>query len=171
MSNCRNIRYPAPTQDKTEWCWAAVTNYVDTILRGEEYYSQCEIAKKRTPKLCTGECEEYDCNRWNFLDESLDDIGRLDGPPTHRPLTPTEVLIEIEKDKPVGVRIQWRKPSKPEEINGHFVAIIGYFYAGSKLFYRVYNPSKPGSIKSVEVEEFKTNYRKLGYWTHSFRTK
>jgi hypothetical protein len=104
------------------------------------------------------------------LDESLDDIGHLDGPPTDRPFTPLEVIKEIDNNKPVGVRIQWRKTSNTNQVNGHFVAILGYFYAGSKLFYHVYNPSRPGSIKSVEEQELKTNYRKLGYWTHSFRT-
>lgn len=161
-----------PKQEKDEWCWAAVANFIDILIRGDELYGQCKIAKKCRPKVCTGKCEDINCDEEFYLDVALEKIGRLEKH-VARPLKSEEVIAIINDKRPIGVRIQWPKLKKTDASTGHFVAIVGYFVSGQNMYYQVYNSIEVantgyGAIETVLEQELLLDYKLGGTWSDSF---
>ncbi len=70
------------------------------------------------------------------------------------------IVEEIHARHPVCCRIEW--PDK----KGHFVCIDGY--EGRTLF--VKDPSDR-SLWRIPYDEFRTRYRSIGRWTHTYLTR
>jgi hypothetical protein len=145
-------------QLQSQWCWAAVTSSVANYYKNPAW-TQCRIVNDRLGQtVCCGQGSSAACNRPWYLDQALSRVGDLENY-IASPLSLAQIRTEIDAGRPVGVRIGWRNGG------GHFVAIGGY--SGQNIV-DVHDPY--WGYSSVDYMTFRTNYRGLGMWTHSYRT-
>jgi hypothetical protein len=74
-----------------------------------------------------------------------------------------QVVAEIGRGRPFGVRISWRGNG------GHFVVIGGWSVAPDNVTYvDVFDPWY--SFVQLPVDQFATRYREIGQWRNSYFT-
>ena len=154
-------RLPPPAQDRDNWCWAAVADYIAFSLSSAP--GQCVIANACLPHVCGGGCSNQACDVPHRLEHSLSCAGH---PAQHVPgaLSEQVVVAELDAERPLGVRIAWRNTTL-----GHFLTIVGYVFddkGGRK--YVVYDPAPPGTIEYLSHYYLATNYKSQGTWTDSY---
>lgn len=103
-------------QDRTEWCWAALTQGVLANNQGTQL-SQCEIASIFLAKQCCGDSGAE--NRPQKLSEVLTKFALLDGQPIYGPVPEARVIDEIDRGRPVCILLDFTT-------RAHVVGICGY---------------------------------------------
>ena len=116
------------TQEKLNWCWAAVAATLSQYFFPDSPISQCEIAREVLHPQ-GGDCcgAVSDCDRSAELKDALSAAGALTGQTIHtrklagKPITFGAIRKQIDSGHPVGVHIEWYS-----EQRGHVVIISGY---------------------------------------------
>lgn len=134
----RTVPVPAlMAQEETNWCWAAVTQYVFGIVR-QETVSQQDVASKHIQnsgrahscaaphrKKVGGKCADTGCsgacNAQHTLRIVLSERG-FSGLYLSQKRAPTfdELKGEIDSGRPVPCRVRWADGA------GHFVLVVGW---------------------------------------------
>lgn len=154
-------RLPPPAQDRDNWCWAAVADYIAFSLSAAP--GQCVIANACLPHVCGGGCLDKACDIPYALEHSLNCVGQT-AQCQPSALSEHKVVAELDAGRPVGVRIAWRNSTL-----GHFLTIVGYVFddkGGRK--YVVYDPAPPGVIEYLSPYYLAKNYKSQGIWSHSY---
>ena len=148
-------RFELETQEKRQWCWAAVSAGIHGYFSGQASLTQCEVARRLLGKDC---CEDPDsCNSPQRLQAALEAIGTKVEVHSGR-LDFQHLKLEIDAGRPVCVRIAWF------DGGGHFAVLYGYRESkpgGRQVL--VSDPLFPDSI--VDYEEFVSAYQSAGQWT------
>lgn len=154
-------KYPPPVQERDNWCWAAVADYIaDTLSQAT---GQCVIAKACLPQLCGGQCHDDACDAPHRLEDGLLAAGH---PANYSVGAASERIVkkEIDAGRPVGVRIGWNQSGR-----GHFLTVLGYVTDGRDgSLYAVYDPAPPGVIAYVSYYYLRNSYKAEGTWTHTY---
>jgi hypothetical protein len=147
-------------QQKSEWCWAAVSASVDRFFRPGSTHTQCDIAGSVLELPCCNPtpAQAGPCNVPHDLHTVLGRLHLLAGDPVLKPLTFPEIQKEIDAARPICVLIKWLdKNGQPTR--GHFIAISGYrvtpaqkqflsiadpFFGSSEIDYTIFCNPKGG---------------------------
>jgi hypothetical protein len=161
------IPFHLEKQEATNWCWAAIAVSVNHHFAPGSRWRQCGLVKAvlgkapekdrpKNPDWCAKPVPRQ-CNRSYYLEDALRRLGRLkrcSGPLGYR-----EIQREIDADRPVCARIEYRDKGR----SGHFVVITGYHTDHSL---DIADPWYHGG--KVKYQVFKTNYRNSARWTHTY---
>jgi hypothetical protein len=115
-------RFMRVSQVKTNWCWAAVTLAVKTLLQGAAGKTQCDLAQEQFLQACTAGCTQDLCNQ---RVESLQPILAHENLPNERTigLSFDDVKREIEtRERPLVLEV-----STPAMLGlKHAVIVFGF---------------------------------------------
>jgi Papain-like cysteine protease AvrRpt2 len=117
------LDYSYEPQQKTEWCWCAVTASVSQFYRKDVKWTQCKIAKLILNRndCCDDGPDGTVCNEPRPLDKSLRQLNHLKNV-LNGHISFDAVAKQIDQLQPIGVRISW--PDQPGA--GHVLVISGY---------------------------------------------
>ena len=156
----RRLHFKIQRQQQAEWCWAAVAVSVEKFFARHSELQQCQVANKLFNKTRNECCEDPAAyNVPDVLEVVLQIIHKwrntLSGP-----LTFEQVQGEIDRGRPVCVRIHWLSGG------GHFVVVRGYrlLSSGAQQLY-VADPENPSNL--VDYNEFKVAYYGEGIWAET----
>jgi len=162
-------------QQRTEWCWAAVSVSVNAFFRPGASHTQCDLAGAilKLP-CCAGQqpSQSAACNVPHDIHTVLGRLHLLAADPIVKPLSFAEVQDEIDHGRPVCVLIKWLGSNGQPGDRGHFIAIDGYrITPAQKQFVSIGDPCYGPS--EVDYEQFSSpqgGYRDgRGVWFASFR--
>ena len=149
----RSLDLPMETQEKDNWCWAAVSVSVRKFYGAAGPRSQCEQAQQQFNRPCCADPDSCD-QRW-IIDPSL--FNRSAGA-----FPFITVQQHIDARLLVTARIAWA------EGGTHFVCIDGYSTVGAQELVMVkdsfYGPS------TIPYTTLKSAYQDRGTWTDSYRS-
>jgi hypothetical protein len=141
-------------QEKTEWCWAAVTAAIADFKLPDDGWTQCAVASSvLEDRDCCG--DPSSCNQPAALADALRAVGLFREPERGR-LQPAEVLSEISSGRPLGAHIVF-----PGEFR-HYVLITGYLAVQPPRFW-IEDP-EVSEAGDYSVDEFTSRYRRNGQW-------
>lgn len=161
----RQLQIEMECQTADFWCWAAVTQCINSYLKPVSSPSQAEIASDHVGISCSPDDDPLDvatcgrspcggaCNSPHRLSEVLRSQGHaVDAIPTsNNLLTFPEVVKRIDDGRPLPLRI-----NIPAGTNGgHFVCVIGYADDGAgNEFVAILDPLVPGkNLGKAEVRD------------------
>jgi hypothetical protein len=149
-------------QEKSEWCWASVTQAVDRFYRGGQR-SQCDFARGLLGTgSCGSNCTSKTCNSAQPLEHALD-LSRLLREPPVGLVDFTDIRREITAQAPVCVHIDRAK--------GHFLVIVGFAESPNRLAILDPDRNTPGSPQSEGFESFRDfGYSLGGSWDDTYLT-
>jgi hypothetical protein len=159
-------------QERTMWCWAAVAVGVAHYYDPHTMFTQCSIASAelRQDCSCDGPKPNPDpCNVYGYLMSSLFRIGHFAKWIALRPASASEIIGEIDAERPLCARIVWNGGG------AHLAVISGYANANAA-------DSKVRSISGVAIadpwwglsdidfEDFPALYANCGRCTDNYYT-
>lgn len=173
-STTRGVALKVPRQERSEWCWAAVSVGVDRFFRPDSTHCQCEIASSTLSLQCcdgTQPAASNKCNTPHALNPVLGRYGLLAAAPIVKPLSFDQVCTEIDAGRPVCALIRWLDNQGQVTPRGHFIALNGYRVTpAQKQFVSITDPMYGSS--EVDFGQFssdKGGYRDgRGVWFASF---
>jgi|ERR1043165_7331630 hypothetical protein len=162
-------RFKMQEQCHSNWCWATVASSVSLCYDAHSPHTQCAVANSvlDRPDCCTFKCHSPgtpgEVNKPNVLGSALnsaDHILRLFDPDVQA--IPSQIQQEIEAERPVCARIEWRVSG-----GAHFIVIVGYDPATGKLDIAdsLFGP------QTIPFDEFKVVYQQEGKWNDTYYTK
>jgi len=139
------------TQEKFNWCWAAVSVSVWKFKGLPDPLTQCEYVDRRFKRNC---CDDPDaCDERFVIDPVI--FTRVAG------AFPFETVKQlIDAGRLVTVRITWSGGGT------HFVCIDGYNIAGPAPRVSVKDPFYGPSL--IPYDKLVSSYQDLGAWTDSY---
>ncbi len=170
----RNVALEVPRQEKSEWCWVAVSVGVDRFFRPDSTHSQCGIASSTLNLECcngTRSAAVSSCNTPHAIHPVLGIHHLLAADPILKPLSFDRLRAEIDAGQPVCALIKWLDSQGQVTQRGHFIAINGYrITPAQKQFVSITDPLYGSS--EVAFEQFTSGtggYRDgRGVWFASF---
>lgn len=170
----RALSFKVQRQEKSEWCWAAVSVSVDHFFRPDSRHTQCDIAGTVLRLSCCDGAQPAaadSCNTPHALHTVLGRFHLLAADPIVEPLTFDQVRTEIDGGRPVCVLIKWLDNQGQVTDRGHFIAIGGYRVTpAKKVFVSITDPMF-GSSEAIfdQFADSKGGYRDgRGVWFASF---
>ncbi len=168
------LSFKVPRQERSEWCWAAVSAGVDRFFRPDSTHNQCDIAGSVLNLECcngTQPAQSDACNAPHALHPVLGRYHLLAADPIVTPLAFDRLRTEIDAGRPVCVLIKWLDGQGQLTDRGHFVALNGYRVTpAQKQFVSITDPIYGSS--EIAFEQFtsgKGGYRDgRGVWFASF---
>lgn len=109
--------YPIAKQEKSEWCWAAVSSSVLKFMANKNVY-QCDFVKK---VKSTSSCANVSASTVE-AQSGMHDYGVSSNYYSGN-LNVAQVKSQIDGGRPVYVSWKWNSPTA---LIGHAVAIYGY---------------------------------------------
>ncbi|MBK5290397.1 MAG: C39 family peptidase [Acidobacteriia bacterium] len=155
-----SLDFELQQQERSNWCWAAVTVSVLRFFSPESQTRQCGIAHDELDLRCCEDAERK-CNQVRSLQPPLASIGRLRGEKRAEPLSFDEIRQEIDNGVPVCARIAWRSGG------GHFVVISGYDILPKMGEVVIVDDPQAGRSR-LTYEGFLSRYKRIGEWTHTY---
>lgn len=164
-------------QERSEWCWAAVSVSVDHFFHPSSVENQCQIAgTELSLQCCAGNqpAQSPGCNVPFELNTALDRLHLLAAPPVLKPMSFADIQKEINGSRPICALIKWLDKNGQPTNRGHFIAISGYrVTAAEKQFVSIADPLYGAS--EIDYTEFSNphgGYRDgVGLWFASFLVK
>lgn len=168
------VSLKVPRQQRSEWCWAAVSVGVDRFFRPDSTHCQCEIASRSLNLQCCSGVQPAPlttCNAPHAIHTVLGTHHLLAADPIIKPLSFDSVRTEIDAGRPVCVLIKWLDSQGQVTQRGHFIAINGYrVTTGQSQFVSITDPMYGSS--EIAFDQFangKGGYRDgRGVWFASF---
>ena len=170
----RAVPLKVQRQQKSEWCWAAVSVSVDRFFRPDSTHTQCDIAGSvLNLECCNGarQAESDSCNQPHPIHPVLGRFHLLAAEPIVKPLTFHQVRAEIDAGRPVCVLIKWLDSQGQRTDRGHFIALSGYRVTpAQKQFVSITDPMYGSSeIAFTQFTDANGGYRDgCGVWFASF---
>jgi Papain-like cysteine protease AvrRpt2 len=154
------------TQQKLNWCWAAVAATAARYFFPKQTLTQCTIAKGVLGLDC---CQDpaAGCDEPAALQTALDAVNTalgksLNNLPQGGTLAFESVRAQIDSGRPVCVRIQWFGTS-----GAHFVMIDGYSVSQSgEPWVDIADPYYEDS--TLPYEQFVFGYLNAGAWSDTY---
>lgn len=162
-------------QEKSEWCWAAVSVSIDRFFRPASTHTQCDVAGSVLNLSCcdgAGPSQSDSCNTPHALNPVLGRLHLLAAEPILTPLAFDQVRAELDGGRPLCALIKWLDNQGQVTDRGHFIALNGYRVTpGGKVFVSITDPMYGASeIDFGQFSDPKGGYRDgRGVWFASFR--
>ncbi len=152
-----------PTQEQSNWCWAATSLGVHRFYDRTDTTRQCDAANLILPAddACVAPAASTVNKPW-YLDDALSDLGNLREPVVTSVLGFTDLRAEIDRGTPLATRIGWAGGG------GHFMVVNGYRGATTRMV-AIDDPIYGRS--DMTYDAFRAAYQGAGTWTHSYRTR
>jgi hypothetical protein len=161
--------FSIPRQERTNWCWAAVTVGIAQFGLPNTVQTQCELATstmrylKVINQTSSCGCINDGCDRAVTLSVPLNITGIYRT--MHSKAAKFEDIVnEISGRRPVACHIDWRIPRHP----GHFVAVGGarkHPEEGRRIY--VFDPD--GTTDEPTYEDFINRYTEAGgKWDYTY---
>lgn len=161
-------------QQRTNWCWAAVTVSVDHYYTPASGLTQCTLVNQI---LGRGDCCQnalgpwIACNSTGDLAVSLAHVGHLAAPPGG--LVPAamwgmaslaQIQHEIDNLRPLGIRVAW--------LNGgaHAVACTGYWPIAANVTYLTIQDPWYGTSLQLYGYFPLVYANAVAFWSHTYFT-
>jgi hypothetical protein len=157
-------------QERSEWCWAAVSVSVDLLFRPASAHTQCDVASLALALACCGDGKPAACNVPHELNTVLGRLHLLAGDPLRTPVPFTQIRKEIDSGRPVCILIKWLDRDG-SLTRGHFIAVNGYrITPAGKQFVSITDPFFGSShIDYDQLSNPKGGYQNgRGVWFASF---
>jgi hypothetical protein len=160
-------------QQKSEWCWAAVSVSVDHFFRPDSAHTQCDIAGLVLELPCcdpSTPVQARQCNMPHDLHTVLGRLHLLAAEPVLKPLSFPAIQKAVDAGHPVCILIKWLD-NDGQPSRGHFIAIDGYHVTpDQKQFLSIADPFfGPSEINYTMFCDPKGGYRDgRGVWFASF---
>jgi hypothetical protein len=150
-------------QQRSNWCWAAVSVSIARFFEEDSERKQCGIAGALRGLPC---CQEFSrpCNRPDSLRRALVEVGRLDSMLEH-PVKFDAIQKQIDEQLPVCVRFEWQ--GGPFRSFGHFAAIRGYDVSAKGPVVIVDDPFY-GRSRRLYKTILNAYQLSRGKWTHTY---
>ncbi len=154
------------TQQKLNWCWAAVAATVASYFDPSKPIEQCAIAKLALGLDCCKDSKDK-CDQPAALETALDAVNTATGQALNNspiPKSQTFGIIrkQIDSGRPLCARIQWFAES-----GAHFVMLSGYSISQSGEFWvDVSDPYYEDS--TIPYEQFVNAYLDAGEWSDTY---
>jgi hypothetical protein len=168
------LSFKVQRQEKSEWCWAAVSVSVNRFFRPDSKHTQCAIAGTALGLSCCDGAQPVpsdSCNAPHALHPVLGRFHLLAADPIVNPLTFNQVRTEIDAGRPVCVLIKWLDNKGQVTDRGHFIALDGYRVTpAQKMFVSITDPFYGSSETAFDhFVNGKGGYRDgRGVWFASF---
>lgn len=109
-------------QEKTNWCWAAVTTSISKYYDSNSTYNQKQIVEKMLsiPCMCNNQSTCSLCNKPYFLGEALETYGVLKKAIPNR-ISKKRLKQELKNNRIVVIAIKWNNSA-----TGHLLTISHY---------------------------------------------
>jgi hypothetical protein len=156
------LNFDMEQQIKPLWCWAATAKSVSHFYLQSSQWTQCQIASSELAMGCCNNTFPADCDQVWYLDRALtrtNNYSSMD----YSSITWNDILQELRTGRVIGARIQWR------DGGGHFVIIYGATEINDEEYLYIDDPAGIGK-SVVTFNQFLTNYRGDGKWTHTYYT-
>jgi Papain-like cysteine protease AvrRpt2 len=153
-----------PSQEKLNWCWAAVASTIAGYYFPTMPINQDAVAREVLGPPCSA--TGSGCDVQADLGEVFDKLNAGHGNPMRknvlaRALTFQEVRDFIDAGVPICVRIEWLGGG------GHFVIVTGYSVSDTGVnWVDVSDPFYGDSL--LPFDFFSAQYRFVGHWTDSY---
>jgi hypothetical protein len=169
-----NIGFEVERQKLSNWCWAAVAVSVSRYFDRSSKWRQCGVATyvlksakgDDAPKVpacgCCNRPIPDECNEQWYLEDALEQVGRLKGNAREGHLSFAAVRRRLDNARPVCIRIKWRRGG------GHFVVVTGYHVDRSGVQKLVVQDPAMGGERIVNYSTLVSNYRGQGRWSHTY---
>ena len=149
-------------QQQTNWCWAAVAEFISKSFDTRSNWTQCQIAEKvlhNTTRCCAQQVPQR-CNQPEMLELALRVTGNLAAPRITSYPTFRSLLGETKTNRrPVCARIQWAGGG------GHFIVISRCDVSG---IVTVWDPWH-GDFHYLRYVDVVNNYIQSGsHWSDTF---
>lgn len=163
MATRRQLAFNIQQQNGRDWCWAAVSSSISLFYDPGSKWSQCRIAGAvfRTNDCCPGGTGSP-CDDVARLDTGLRTTGNLTNM-IEAPLNFNAIEREINANRVIGVRIQWRAGG------GHFVVIHGYEIKEMEQRWLFVADPRRGNIL-IKLWDLSNSYDHQGAWSDSYLT-
>jgi Papain-like cysteine protease AvrRpt2 len=155
------------TQQKLNWCWAAVAATVSSYFWPDSNIKQCDIAKKVLKIQSEEDCSDSSDKAASF-EKTLDVLnGMMPRQLNNKSLLGRSLAFEdiqgqIDSGRPVCVRIEW-----DVDEGAHVVMITGYSVSKStQIWLDISDPYYEDS--TVTYENFSDAYLDAGKWTDTY---
>jgi hypothetical protein len=172
MPNIKTFRMQK--QAAPNWCWAAVAVSVDHFFAPKSHKRQCGLVTEvfrewqgeGAPKVplhgCCAKPVPGCCNKAWYLEDALKKVDRLNGDPTKGTLSFQKIQRQIKADRPVCLRIQWRKGG------GHFVVISECYTDRNGVRQVTVQDPWTGLGSEVSYYAIVHNFGRAGFWSHTY---
>ncbi len=159
----KKLGFTMQQQLASNWCWAATSNSVSHYYWFFSRWTQCKIVNAELGRTdaCNTPTPSGANQPW-FLDKALARTNNFVSVTGGR-ATFAQIRAEIDAGRPMGARIGWNGGG------GHFVAIYGYSIWLGQEFVDIDDPISGKS--HLSLDDFATNYKGSGTWTHYYITK
>jgi hypothetical protein len=149
-------------QQKTNWCWSAVTASIAAFFDHATRWDQCAIACAvcNDPSCCGSNPSQ--CNQAEPLDDALLAAKHLNAYAAGAPRF-EHIVSEIARSRPVATAIQWTSGG-----NYHFVVVDGYDAQTSYVTIR--DPQGPATHR-MPYSVFVSDYLSQGLCTDTYWTR
>jgi hypothetical protein len=159
----RALPFSLQHQLQTNWCWSACAASTSTFYDPASTWGQCPLVNAELEQsTCCEDGASGACNLPWYLDRALRRTGNFVSVSSGRAPW-TTLRAELDAGRPVGARIGWRGGG------GHFVMLTGYKSTSGVHEVDVQDPWTGRS--TLNVDEFATNYKSSGTWTHTYLTR
>jgi Papain-like cysteine protease AvrRpt2 len=164
QDHSRSLEFSMQHQRHSNWCWAAVATSIALYYDPESKWTQCGVANRNLHRRnCCEKGSKCKCNVTGHLRHVLRLVRHAKRPCEIKRRIPfSRVEREIDAERPLGVRTQWRGGKE-----GHFLTIVGYHREFELL--TVADPLFGRS--HWHYGAFSKNYRHSGEWKNSYYTK
>jgi len=163
-----NSKFEIQTQQKLNWCWAAVAATVSNYFFPNQAVQQCQIAKNILGIDCCTDPDPEACDAQAELQTALAAIPKLVGNSLNvntlqnEPLSFDAVRKQIDAGLPVCARIQWFGENR-----SHFVIISGYSISQSNVpWVDISDPYYEDS--TIPYQHFVSAYLDAGTWRETY---
>lgn len=159
------IPFRIERQIMENWCWAACTQFIVRAKTGKNFSQGKIVADVLNLPICQFQPINA-CNKKLSLEVPLFRTKRLNGNPIEQPLTPQQIVVEIDNGMPIACQMHI------PDLGGHAVVISNYRFNNlNQLFLEVNDPGN-GSQFLISYPAMVNNYLdRGGRWLRSYRTK
>jgi hypothetical protein len=156
------LPFTMQAQTQSNWCWAATATSVSRYYSFLSPWTQCKVASDELGETCCTTPVPGACNVPWYLDRALTrthNFVNFQG----GTVPWSTVKSELQKGLVVGARIGWNGGG------GHFMVLHGVSSIGVTDYLHIDDPIYGNSV--LTYQQFATNYRGSGTWTHTYFTK
>lgn len=163
------MRFDLQPQEKTEWCWAAVTASLNRFFANGYPTRQDQVVNECREDLV--DVEQKGDNQTLVITKALDTMDLL-SMRCYYAISLDEIRRQMQLGLPVPIHIEWKGGG------GHYVVITGVLPQHPKgdghTWLRVADPNVTDEAKEMTLPRYytynalKTRYRTNGKWTHTY---
>lgn len=162
----QSVNFTVPSQQQTNWCWAAVSTGIAHYYDSASTVTQCDVVNQQLVRRdCCRNGGSKACNVYGYLGQALTFVGHLASEEAQA-ATFDQVVAAIDVGTPPCIRIAWSGGG------AHFIVISGCQDSVLFITAQMLWVTDPIYGRSLVFYDTLTggSYQGSGTWTHTFFT-